>query len=179
MGEVVVGDVGGGVCGGDSAFFVGPCGGTLRPSDGSLRWAGLSVGDELVLGQFLEWLGVVPDELHTNVPLGWMPDGEEVEGDVAWRRMLVDVYASKCDAALRFGCEWWIVECKPRASLHGLGQLLGYCYLWECCCAEKRACRLILACTEGDAHSEAACAACGVDVVVVGGQLFRLWNGLQ
>lgn len=155
------------LAGGDPAFFIGPHGGTERSTDGALRWVGLSIGDEEVLSSLVRGLGVVPDELHTHVPLGVVPECAEFDRGVAWRRMVGEMYLFRADAALRFGDEWWIVECKPLGSLHGLGQLLGYFYLWCRGCGDKRVSRLVLACRDADAMCCEVCVACGVDVVVV------------
>jgi hypothetical protein len=120
-----------------------------------------------VLSSFLKKLELEPDELHTFVPVGGLitiPKGYESE---SMERMVEHLYPRRVDAALRFGEEWWILECKPASRMAGLGQLLSYFYWWCRDCPKCRVTRLVLVCEDCDDDEAAAYAAAGVDVAVV------------
>lgn len=112
---------------GPCSAALGPSALTLRDARVPLRWAGLVAADRGLLQRFLSRLGRAPDELHTHVPVGRAPWPASGVDDFA-RRQIESCWARRIDALLRFGSEWWLVECKPSATHHVLGQVLCYVY---------------------------------------------------
>ena len=112
--------------------------GILGLSDDTLRdpreprwWRGLSGDDAVLLAVWLDGLERLPDELHTDVPVG-----VELPASLGWepgwvRRMAERNLARRIDAIVRFGFEWWLLECKPGCDHYCLGQVLGYAFWWE------------------------------------------------
>lgn len=150
-----------------SVAVFGPSDVTRRKLDDEFRWAGLSTNDSAVLSSFLAQLGVEPDELHTHVPVGGLiciPKGYESE---SIERMVEHLYPRRVDAAVRFGSEWWILECKPASRMAGLGQLLSYYYWWHRDCPCHCVTRCVLVCEDCDDDEVEAYNAAGVDVALV------------
>lgn len=110
---------------------MGPCDETRREVGSERRFPGLSPDDDVLLRCWLGSLASPPDELHTHVPLGNVPKllGEL---DTASNRAQVEAsYPRRADAACLFGDRWTLVECKPEADHHALGQILCYRWWWE------------------------------------------------
>lgn len=104
---------------------------TLRDLAVPLRWEGLSPDDRELLRIWLSLLPAEPDELHTSVPVGLNDLGLD-DYDVEWqRRFVAGAYPRRIDAMVRFGADWWLIECKPAADHYCLGQILAYAWWWE------------------------------------------------
>lgn len=145
----------------------GPSEKTRRDPGNEYRWDGLSLNDCAILASFLAGLGVMPDELHTHIPVGGVVEIPEEISSSHVSVMVNHLYPRRVDAALRFGEEWWILECKPSSRMAGLGQLLSYYYWWCRDCGHCRVSRLVLVCEDCDVDEVEAYAAAGVDVAVV------------
>jgi len=91
---------------------------------------GLSRQDDTLLRGYLAQCGAVPSELHTHVPVGSIPApcaGPFAERDGA---MLEALWPRRIDCVLRFDRLWRLVEVKPVADHHALGQVLAYAFWW-------------------------------------------------
>ena len=150
-----------------NGVLFGPQKSTLRDLSLRYRWDGLSAGDAEVLGRFISAVGVTPDELHTHVPVGGMPDGVPATVEAACPGMAGWLYPRRVDAAMRFGGEWWIAECKPDSRPGGLGQCLCYWYWWCRDVAQCPCSRVLLLCGLAQLDEAAVYRACGVEVVQV------------
>jgi len=95
------------------------------------RLAGLSRQDDTLLRGYLRGLGTVPAELHTHVPVGALPG--EPEGVVTERdRAMVEaLWPRRIDCVLLVGGLWRLLEVKPVADHHALGQVLCYGFWWR------------------------------------------------
>jgi len=145
----------------------GPSAKTRRDLANEYRWEGLSLGDCAILASFLTQLGRVPEELHTHVPVGGVVEIPAECVSDSCSRMVNHLYPRRVDAAIRFGSEWWILECKPSSRMAGLGQLLSYFYWWCRDCPQRYVSRLVLVCEDCDGDEVEAYAAAGVWVAVV------------
>ena len=113
------------------AFPLGGSKDTLRDIQYKGRWPGLSYDDDFLLHRWVSELLVDPAEFHTHIPLGSLP---ELVGDLdtaSNRKQVASSWARRADAAVRVGHDWWLIECKPEADHHALGQLLCYRFWWE------------------------------------------------
>ena len=147
--------------------FCGPWNGTRRELSSPRGWDGLSGDERDVLVRFLRELGEVPDELHTHVPVGLLPEVFETEEDPAIRFCIIGRWPFRIDACLRFGDEWWLVECKQDAGHACIGQALFYWFLWCRDVIAKRATRSVVACKRCDPQVGNFARRVGLDVVVV------------
>lgn len=161
------GPSGGGIGGVAPADLFGPSGATRRDVAVPYRWAGLAPLDHAVLVRFMGELGLVPDEFHTNVPVGGSVEPLPADYFARIGKMVAALYPRRIDAALRWGTSWWLVECKPDSAMHGLGQCLGYYFWWHRDVPAQPVSRVILACGSATPDEVAVYAACGVDVAVV------------
>ena len=110
---------------------MGPCDETRRELSHGGRWPGLSFDDNDLLHRYLDGLDVLPNELHTHIPLGSLPElvgGLDTQRN---RKQVQSSWARRADAALLFGGKWTLIECKPEADHHALGQILCYRFWWE------------------------------------------------
>jgi len=147
----------------------GPSDATRRDPASPFRWMGLSKRDRGLLLRFLAVLKVGPDELHTHVPVGRLPAVDDSELDAFTRKQIESLWPRRIDAMLRFGREWWLVECKPDANHYVLGQLLCY-YYWLCRDCPQISCRrLVLVTDVCDPEVLPVLERCGVTVLEVGG----------
>ena len=115
---------------------MGPSDETRRVLPFVRRYPGLSPDDDKLLRSWLGSLAKLPDELHTHVPVGNLP---QLLGDLntaANRAQVEASYPRRIDCACLFGGRWTIVECKPEADHHALGQVLCYRWWWERDCPE-------------------------------------------
>ena len=103
---------------------------TLRVIGGERRYPGLSMLDDMLLKKWLLGAGAEADELHTHVPVGERPAALEDLMSPAMQRMADAAWPRRIDAVLRFGNQWTLVECKPAADHHALGQVLCYRFWW-------------------------------------------------
>lgn len=150
-----------------AAVVFGPSERTRRDPEQEFRWSGLSLGDCALLASFLRSLGVEADELHTHIPVGGVVAIPAGIPTAYMTKMVNDLYPRRVDAAVRFGSEWWILECKPSSRMAGLGQLLSYYYWWCRDCGHCPVSRLVLVCEDYDEDEAEAYLASGVDVAVV------------
>lgn len=143
----------------------GPSPATLRDLAVPFRWAGLSRRDKDLLGAFLESLDRRPDEFHTHVPVGRLPAVDDAAGDAFTRKQIESLWPRRIDAMMRFGREWWLVECKPDANHYVLGQLLCYWYWLRRDCPTINCRRLVLVTDTCDPEVLPVLERCGVSVV--------------
>lgn len=146
----------------------GPWSGSLRDPCRSLRWYGVSPDERLLLGRFFGELGRLPDELHTHVGVGRLPDLDGLDVSPEMRRCMGGRWPWRIDACLRFGGSWWLVEVKLLATHQALGQLLFYWWSWNRDVVARRATRAVLLCLDCDPEIAAFADALGVDCVVLG-----------
>jgi hypothetical protein len=93
-------------------------------------WAGLRADDATLLAAWLGGLAEQPDELYTGVPVGPVP---KLDGKAAATAVGAGYLAScawRVDAVVRFGADWWLLECKPGAMHYTIGQVLFYRHWW-------------------------------------------------
>lgn len=147
---------------------LGPSAETLRDVAAPRRWLGLAYRDRRLLELFVGGLGVVPDELHTHVPVGTqrvlpgLPLGDEAQ------RIVQGCWPRRIDAVMRFGVEWWLVECKPDANHYCLGQVLCYVFWWQRDCPGRDLSQVLVVTDVCDRDVLPVFDACGVSVVEVG-----------
>jgi len=110
---------------------MGPCDETRRLDGSARRYPGLSPGDDTLLRSWLASLAKPPEEIHTHVPVGNLPRLLGELNTAANRAQVEASYPRRIDCACRFGDGWTIVECKPEADHHALGQILCYRWWWE------------------------------------------------
>lgn len=104
---------------------------TLRDIGNPRHWRGLAGDDAALLATWIAGLEVKPDELHTGIAVGPLP---EIPIHIETPRLAavhVGVSSWRVDAAVRFGEEWWLIECKPDAGHQALGQMIFYRWWWE------------------------------------------------
>ncbi len=104
---------------------------TRRVIGGERRYPGLSMLDDALLKRWLLDLGSEADELHTHVPIGERPVELEDMMCPRMQRMADAAWPRRIDAVLRYGKKWVLVECKPAADHHALGQVLCYKFWWQ------------------------------------------------
>jgi len=110
---------------------IGPCQRTRRSRAAPRSWRGLTWQDTLLLSTWLARIAPPPDELHTDILLGKVPEGCEDDSQTPGGRLAETVYGLRLDAALQFKDQWWIIELKPEASHKAFGQILTYCHWWN------------------------------------------------
>lgn len=130
---------------------------------------GLSNRDRTLLQRFLGSLREDPDELHTHVPVGRLPAVDDAELDAFTRKQIESLWPRRIDAMLRFGSEWWLVECKPDANHYVLGQLLCYWYWLSRDCPKISCRRLVLVTDVCDPEVLPVLERCGVSVLELRG----------
>lgn len=99
---------------------------TLRDPNVRRYWRGLA-GDEVEL--LWRWVGGVGTELvelHTDVPLGIIPDTSGMEVDECIERMCCSANPLRVDAVAKVGGRWMVIEVKVNAGYQALGQVLTY-----------------------------------------------------
>lgn len=104
---------------------------TLRDITNPRHWRGLAGDDAALLATWIERLEEKPDELHTGIAVGPLP---EIPAEIRTPRLAkvqLGTSSWRVDAAVRFGAKWWLIECKPDAGHHALGQLLFYRWWWN------------------------------------------------
>ena len=134
---------------------MGPSDETLRSPGVPERWQGLSAVDRAVLGAWLGRRGMEVVELHTDVPVGRIPDGVRAVSAGIPERQLEAMYALRIDALVRTPRERYVVECKAYANAHALGQVLAYRWMLERLAADW-------------VGSAAVVCACGIDDELAG-----------
>lgn len=139
----------------------------LRPR----TWQGLVPDDRLLAREFVASLEVRPDELHTGVPVGERRDLDLSGYDEVTRRVAAHVLPRRVDVALRFGRRWWLVECKPYARHHAIGQVLTYAYWWWRDVPDYGLGRLIIVTDRADDGIAEVAHAAGISVVELEGRL--------
>jgi len=141
---------------------------TLRDPAVPMRWEGVAADDSRLLEVWLGRLPVAPDELHTSVPVGMSDLGLD-DYDVEWqRRFVAGAYPRRIDAIVRFGHDWWLIECKPAADHYCLGQILAYAYWWECVVAGGELADVVVLTDEVAGDCMPVFAAFGVTVIELG-----------
>lgn len=143
----------------------------LRPWRG--RYVGLSANDGSLLAVWLMQLAVKPDELHTHVPIGELPFEPSDMDDPFTRSCIEAAWPRRIDVAMRYGDEWWLIECKPDADHHALGQILCYRFWWERDVTDKPLARTIVLTDRVDPDCETAFAHYDVELVEVGDMFDR------
>lgn len=104
---------------------------TRRDIGNPRHWRGLAGDDAVLLATWIAGLKGKPDELHTGIAVGPLP---EIPAEIKTPRLeAVQLGTSswRVDAAVRFGEWWWLIECKPDAGHQALGQLLFYWWWWK------------------------------------------------
>ncbi len=104
---------------------------TKRDIDNPRHWRGLAGDDAALLATWIDRLEVKPDELHTGIAVGPLP---EIPAEINTPRLAavqVGTSSWRVDAAVRFGAKWWLIECKPDAGHKALGQLIFYRWWWQ------------------------------------------------
>ncbi len=133
----------------------------LRPR----TWLGLSPDDLLLAREFLAAVVVHPAELHTAVPVGERRDLDLGGFDEVSRRVAAAVLPRRVDLAMRYGRRWWLVELKPYARHHAIGQLLTYAYWWYRDLPDLGLGRLVLVTDRADEGIAEVAVAAGITVV--------------
>lgn len=100
--------------------------GTLRDPKVLRYWRGLAADETALLFGWVRKFGDDLQELHTDVPVGMIPDtsGSEVPG---WMdRMCCASHPLRIDAVVKLLGVWWVIEVKVNAGYQALGQVLTY-----------------------------------------------------
>lgn len=109
---------------------IGPSRSTERVRPRRGRWPGLSLADGALLSVWLSRDPPAYSALHTHVPVGAFPVEVADAEDEFTVRQVNALWPRRIDVALVVGSAWWIVECKPDADHHALGQVLAYRHWW-------------------------------------------------
>lgn len=104
---------------------------TLRDPASPRWWRGLSGDDASLLATWLTRLKRKPDELHTGIPVGRLPVIPPELDTPRARAIQGGTSSWRVDAAVRFGSDWVVIECKPDAGHYALGQLVFYKHWWR------------------------------------------------
>jgi len=104
---------------------------TLRDIGNPRHWRGLAGDDAALLATWLAGLDVKPDELHTGIAVGRLPEIPPDLDTARLRAVQVGTSSWRVDAACRFGEQWRLIECKPDAGHQALGQLIFYRWWWQ------------------------------------------------
>jgi len=141
---------------------------TRRDPCNPRHWIGLRADDATLLAVWLAGLAVAVDELHTSVPVGCVPPlaeadrvsrvGAGYQASCAWR----------VDAAVRFGADWWVLECKPSALYGVIGQVLFYRHWWRRNVDYPAVQRWVILTDMVEPDIVPVCAEYGIDVIEVG-----------
>lgn len=102
--------------------------GTLRDPRKLRYWRGLSADEAGLLYQWVESLGGGLEELHTDVPVGFVPDTSGMDVPSYIDRMCRANHPLRMDAVAKVSGAWLVVEVKRRAGYQALGQVLTYGY---------------------------------------------------
>ena len=145
--------------------FVGPTDETRGDATRPCTWSGLSPFDLDLLRRFLVLLGVLPDEIHTHVPIGISEPFDPPAGTDASASWFRKMWARRIDCAVRFGDEWWLIECKRRTAHYVLGQCVCYAYWWYRDCPECELTRVIVVTDRCCADVSCVLEWAGIDVV--------------
>lgn len=146
----------------------GPWSGSRRDPRRCRNWHGVSPDERILLQRFFEELGRFPDELHTHVGVGRLPDLDGLDVSPAMRRCMGGRWPWRIDACLRFGHLWWMVEVKMLATHQALGQLLFYWWAWNRDVVGHQASRAVLLCLDCDPEIRNFAGALGIDCVQIG-----------
>ncbi len=147
------------------ASEIGPCDRTERRVDLHERLSGITAQEEVYFWSFLKLLGREPDEIHTDVAVGQVETIVPDESFLGAAKLAARIYPWRVDVAIRFGSEWWIVECKQRASHYVLGQVCTYAYCWWRDCPQFHLARCVVATDACSDDVMEVAAAMGIDVV--------------
>lgn len=104
---------------------------TRRDVGNPRHWRGLAGDDAALLATWIAGLEVKPDELHTGIAVGRLPEIPAAMDTARVRAVQAGTSSWRVDAAVRFETRWWLIECKPDAGHHALGQVLFYKWWWE------------------------------------------------
>lgn len=104
---------------------------TLRDLGNVRHWRGLSGDDAALLATWVVRFAVKPDELHTGIPVGRLPEIPPELDTPRLRAVQAGTSSWRVDAVVRFGDKWLAFECKPDAGHYALGQVLFYRHWWE------------------------------------------------
>lgn len=100
----------------------------LVPRARAPRFPGLNIYERELLHRHIDTTLAPAVRLYANVPCGPIP---EIESDASgWPSPaeLEKLYARKIDLIAELPGDWWLIEIKPHANYHALGQLLTYAY---------------------------------------------------
>ena len=150
---------------------------TLRRWPWQRRLVGLSRQDDTLLRAYLGQCGSVPDEVHTHVPVGSVPVAEPGPSSDGDRAMLEALWPRRIDCVLRFGRLWRLVEVKPVADHHALGQVLAYAFWWARVPHFPRLDELAVVTWRCDDDCRAVYGHYGIDVIVIEGHGAVTFNG--
>jgi hypothetical protein len=141
---------------------------TRRDVDNPRHWRGLAGDDAALLATWIERLEVKPDELHTGIPVGRLPVLPEELRTEWFERLQASTSSFRLDAAVRFGSEWWLIECKPDAGHMALGQLVFYRWWWQQQPGYPIASRLVVLTDDCDADFIPVFETQGIEVIRLG-----------
>lgn len=152
---------------------MGPSDDTRRDVGVPQSWRGLSLRDRAVLSAWLNRPGMSIDELHTDVPVGEISSELRVAAGEISQAQLEAMYALRIDALVRTNGERLVVECKPYANAHALGQVLTYQRMLFNLCPEWRETIACVCCCGIDDSLRAVYVVFGIRSIVVG-QVLRV-----
>lgn len=147
---------------------MGPCEDTRRDIHHPQSWRGLSMRDRAVLSAWVTRPAAAIDELHTDVPVGEISAELRAAAGQIPETQLEAMYALRIDALLRTGERRFIVECKPWANAHALGQVLTYRALLELCGGPWVGAVPVVCCCGIDDQLRAVYDAFGIETFCVG-----------
>lgn len=120
---------------------------------------------------FSTWLArgdIKPVAIHTHVPIGAFPVEVSDAADDFTLRQVNALFPRRIDVALVVGNGWWIVECKPDADHHALGQVLAYRHWWREQLPDKRLDRCVVLTDKCQTDCKSVFAAHEVGVIELG-----------
>ena len=141
---------------------------TRRDIGNPRHWRGLAGDDAALLATWLDRLEDEPDELHTGIAVGPLPEIPVEFSTPRLKAVQVGTSSWRVDAAVRFGAKWWLIECKPDASHYALGQLLFYRWWWQQHPGYPIVERLVVLTDECDADMIPVFETYGVEVIQLG-----------
>lgn len=141
---------------------------TGRDVSNTRHWRGLSGDDASLLATWIAGTEPKPDELHTGVPVGRLPAIPPELNTVRTRAIQAGTSSWRVDAAVRFGADWWAIECKPDAGHYALGQLVFYRHWWPQTTGYPAIARWVILTDECDADLLPVAESQGLEVIQLG-----------
>ena len=142
---------------------------TRRSPDVPREWKGLTSVDRRLLDRWMDEIRQDVLELHTDVPVGIVPevDGGEVSEFI--RTQIASSHPLRIDACVLRSTGWLVAEMKPDAGYKALGQVLSYSFWAPRCCGVLHSARAVVVTDRAQEAIRPVYEFLGVGLIEVGG----------